>query len=132
MGIGAHAPCAVWGEPGELRTKPAAAVEQLLRLVALHPLLQEPHMGWIFVHRAHGDLMGAPVVLCALTVDLLGARPPLRRAEHDHGPKRSLDGPVSACFGLDALDFADCRIESSGHQLMHYIRIIALDEMRRV
>ena len=42
VGIGAHSPVALGRERGQLRDKPAVLIEELLRPVAAHPLLQHP------------------------------------------------------------------------------------------
>ena len=130
--VGAHAAGAPGGEVGQLGLEPPAVVEELRGPVALHPLLEQPHVGRVLVHLAHRHLVRAPVVLGALAVDLLRARPALGGAEHDHGPAGTSGEPVLARVGLDALDLADDGVQGGGHELVHLLRLGALDEVRRV
>ncbi|HKD76958.1 MAG TPA: hypothetical protein VKB76_15740, partial [Ktedonobacterales bacterium] len=60
----------------------AVVIEQLLRMIALHPLFENAHMLGILLHLAHGDLVRTPITFRALAIDLLGAGPALGRA-HD-------------------------------------------------
>ena len=89
-------------------------------------------MGRVLVHLAHRHLVRAPVALGALAVDLLRAGPALGRAQHDHRPARAFRETILTRVGLDALDFADDRVQRGGHQLVHLLRLVALDEIRRV
>ena len=86
----------------------------------------------VFVHLAHGYLVRAPVAFGALAVDLLRAGPPFGRAEHDHGPARALGEPAPARVSLKALDLGDDRVQRGGHELVHRLRLVALDEVGRV
>ncbi len=83
-------------------------------------------------HLAHRHLMRAPVALLSLAVDLLRAGPPLRRAHHDHRPCGALGKSIAPRVLLDAADVADHRLERRRHQFVHRLRIVALDEMRRI
>ena len=89
-------------------------------------------MARVLVHLAHGHLMGTPVALRPLTVDLLRAGPPLGRAEHEHRPQRPLRGPVAARIGFDAPDLLDDRVQRASHELMHRLGLLPFDEIRRV
>ena len=83
--------------------KRARLVEQLLRLVALHPGFEDldvPGLG----HVGHRHLVRAPVTFGLLAIDLLRAGPALGRAEDDHGPERPLGEAILAGIGLDRLD----------------------------
>ena len=72
------------------------------------------------VHVAHRHLVGAPVALALLAVDLLRAGPALGRAQHDHRPARPLRDAVRArASRLDPLDLGDDRVERRGHLLVH-------------
>ena len=86
----------------------------------------------IALHLVDRHLVGAPKALDPLAVDFLRAGPAFPRAKHDHRPGRTLREPAAPCVLLDALDVADDRFEGLGHQLMHRLRVVALDEMRRV
>src|SRR5258707_279144 len=76
--------------------------------------------------------MGTPVALALLAVDLLRAGPALRRAEHDHRPRRSLQDALRPRIGLDLLDVGHDRIELGGELPMHLLGLVAFDEARRV
>src|SRR5579871_5409580 len=86
----------------------------------------------IFVHLAHWHLMSAPVPLGSLAVDLFGAGPAFRRAHDDHRPDWATFETVAPRFLLNASDIADHCLERRGHELMHLLWIIALDEVRRI
>ena len=126
---GAHAAGAAGGQVGQLGPEAAAVVEELPRLVALHPLLEKGHVGRVLVHLSHRYLVRAPVVLGALAVDLLRARPALGRAQHDHGPAGTPRETVSLRVGLDLLDLRDHRVERGRHLLVHLTGLVPFDEM---
>ena len=130
--VGAHAAGALRGKVGQLGPEPAVVVEELRRSVALHPLFENAHMGGVLVHLAHRHLVRAPVVFGALAIDFFRARPALRCAKHDHRPARTFLKPFSTRIRFDALNFDDDLIQGGGHQLVHFFRLIPLDEIRRV
>ena len=132
--IGAHAAFALGREFGQFRFEPPIGIEEFLRLVALHPLLEDFDVLRLLVHLAHRHLMRAPRILGALAVDFLRAGPALRRAKNDHRPARALDAalPTRARGGLNAPNFRDGLVERGGHQLVHLRRLAAFDEDRRV
>ena len=115
----------------ELRLEPPGCVEELPGLVALHPALEDAYV-FRLVHVGHRHLMRAPVAFALQTVDLLRAGPTLGRAEHDHGPRRSLRDALRPRVELDLLDVGDDRIQRAGELLMHALRLVAYDEMRLV
>ena len=129
MRVGAHAAVALRGGSGELRPQASVLVEKLFWPIALHPRFENANVLGVAMHRAHRNLMGAPIVLGPLAIDLLGARPALRRAEHDHGPAGALHRAVLARVGLDALDVADDGIQRRGHLAVHLGRVAPLDEI---
>ena len=67
-----------------------------------------------------------------LAIDHLRASPALWRAQDDHGPARPHGEPVGAGVTLDAADVGDDRVERRGHPLVHFHRVVAFDEIRRV
>src|SRR5216683_3467222 len=106
MGVGAHTAMAGRGERCQLVAEFAASVEQFVRPVALHPILELAQMLRILEIR-NRDLMGAPGPLHRLAVHELWSGPAFWRAEHDHGPPRPFH-----CAGAGprrALDLADVR-----------------------
>ena len=86
----------------------------------------------VFMHLAHGDLMGAPVSLGSLAIDFLRAGPPFGRAEHDHRPERALAEAIPARVGLDPFDLTNHGIQRGRHEVVHLPRIIPFDEVRRI
>ena len=130
--VSAHATVALRGKLGQLRAKPAAVIEELFRSIAFHPLFEEAHMGRVLVHLAHRNLVRAPVILGALAIDLFRTGPALGCAQHDHRPARTLLETFSTRIRFDALNFPDDLVQGGGHQLVHFFRLIALDEIRRV
>ena len=99
--VRAHAALALRRERGELGHELPARVEQLVRAVAPHPLLEHGDVLGL-VHVAHRNLVAAPVALAELAVDLARTRPALRRAQHDHRPGRALHDAALARVGLVA------------------------------
>src|SRR5262249_60682238 len=73
-----------------------------------------------------------PVILGALAVDLLWARPALGRAKHDHRPPGSAVEAVSTRISFDALDLAYHSVQRCCHQLVHLLGLASLDEVGRV
>ena len=131
MRIGAHAPRAGRRKRGQFRREAAVLVEELVRLVALHPALEDAHVLGL-LHVAHRHLVGAPVALDPLAVDLLRAGPAFRGAEHDHRPGRPMRDPVTARILLDLADFAEDGLERRRHQFVHRRGLVPLDDIRFV
>jgi hypothetical protein len=130
--VGAHAPVASGREFGQFGPQAAATVEQLGGRIAFHPLLEDVYMLGVFVHLAHRHLVGAPEAFGAPAVDLLRAGPTLGCAQHDHRPARTPREPARARVGFDAPDLLDNRVQRRGHQLVHCLRVVALDKVRCV
>ena len=129
--IRAHPPRPDRRQVGELRLEPARRVEQLLRPIALHPLLENADVLGL-VHVAHRHLVTAPVALAELAVDLARARPALRCAQHDHRPLWSPNDSTLARVSPDTLNVVDDAIERRGHRFVHRRWFVAFDEVRRV
>jgi hypothetical protein len=124
VGVGAHPPLARGGERRDLGAEPAALVEQLLRAVAAHPLVEHPHVLRAGGHLGHRHLMGAPGPLDRLAVHDLGAGPPLGGAEDDHRPAGALAEAVLADVPLDAPDLVEHLVHHSGHALVHGLGLV--------
>src|SRR5262249_50070694 len=77
--------------------------------------------------------MAAPGAFARLPVDLLGARPPFRRAKDDHRPRPSFD--LSA-FGSrcrpNLLDLRDAGVHDGSELPMYVQRLVSLHEVRVV
>ena len=126
---------AVGRQRRELRNKRAAAVEQLLGLVAAHPVLEQSQMRRVLAQLVDRNLMRAPKALDLLAVDLLRAGPALRAAQHDHRPARPLARSLrpSARMLLDRADAG--RAPSSSASAMAWcisVGLVALDEQRLI
>src|SRR5205823_9745593 len=79
----------------QLRKERPVLVEELVRPVALEPVLEQLQViSLAGIRERH--LVGAPEVLDLLPVDLLRAGPALRRAEDEHRPLRALRASVLA------------------------------------
>ena len=85
-------------------------------------------MSRVFVHLPHRHLVRAPVVFGASAIDLFGAGPALWRAQHYHRPARSFRGAILPGFGFDALNLTNDGVEGFGHQVVHLLRLVPLDE----
>ena len=74
MRIRTHAALHPWapGRPAQASILPSWS-NKLLGLIALHPLFEDLDM-LLFVHVAHRHLMGSPIILGPLAVDLLSDR----------------------------------------------------------
>ena len=127
-----HAALPLGGEGAELGSKPSGPVEELLRLVALHPLLEQLHVGGVALHLAEGHLVRAPGPFRGLAVHDLRPRPSLGRAQNHHRPARPLPEPVGAGLLLNGLDVRHRRVECGRHELVHLRGIASLDEVRLV
>ena len=101
VGVGAHAPRALGGELAQLGDQAAAVVEELVRLIALEPALQQLQAVRVLAHVRERHLVGAPGAFGLVALDLLGSRPALGRPQHDHRPARALGLAGSACLLLD-------------------------------
>ena len=132
MRVRAHAAVAFGCERAQLRQEPAVLVEELLRLVALHPVLEHLDVPGLLRHLGHRDLVRAPVVLGLLAVDLLRAGPALRGLHDDHRPRRALGVAVLARVLLDPLDVGDRGVHRPGHLLVDVGGVGALDPVRLV
>ena len=132
MRIRTHAAGADGREFGEFRPERAAFVEEFFGPITLHPFFEDFDVCGILMHFAHRHLMRSPVVFSLSSVDLFRAGPALWCAKHDHRPAGAFGEPILARIGLDATDLADDGVEGGGHQLVHRLRLITLDEIRRI
>src|SRR5262245_14892718 len=81
------------------------------------------------MHLAHRHLVRAPEAFGLFAVDFFWARPSLGRAQYDHGPKRPLALTIAKRSCLNALDLLNNRIKRGRHELVHFFRLFALDEI---
>ena len=80
----------------------------------------------------HRHLVRAPRSLDRLAVDLLRARPALRRAQHDHRPARAFRRLARARRLLDPGDVVQRVVERGGEFLVDGLGVVAGDEHRPV
>ena len=125
----AHPPVVRRGEPGDLRQQRAGGVEQLLRPVGQHPLLELPQVLGVAARLSDRHLVGAPGTLDRLAVHVLRPGPALGRAQHKRGPARPLGVTVGAGPPLYVLDLGDDRVERGGELLVHDLGVVALDDV---
>src|SRR5215470_3710490 len=89
-------------------------------------------MRWIRGDVREGDLVCAPKPFQVMSVDLPRRGPPLGTSENDHGPTWADGPPGPSRFGLNLANLQDTVLQSSGHRLVHALRVTALHEVRRV
>ena len=110
--------------------QPAGLVEQLLGLVALHPFLEQFQVLGLGGHVGERHLVRAEGAFGRQAVDLFRAGPALGRAEDDHRPERALLEAVGARRRSGSIvNLGDDLVERGGHQLVHRLGIVALDEI---
>ena len=85
--VGAHAAVASRRQRGQVVHQPAGPVEQLLRSVAPHPVLEDAQVIGFFEVRDR-NLVGAEGALDRHSVDDLRSGPALGSPQHDHRPAR--------------------------------------------
>ena len=130
--VGPHPALALGGQLAQLGDEPAALVEQLLGPVAPHPGFEELEVLGVLGRLGERHLVGPVGPLDRQAVDHLGAGPALGRLEDDHRPARPLGDAPLAGVGLDAPDLGDDLVERLGHELVHRLRLVPLDEVGRV
>ena len=128
VGIGADAGVALRRESRDLGQQVPVLIEQLLRMVAAQPVLQQGQMLLALLH-GDGHLVGQEVVLDPLAVHHLRAGPALGGAQHDHRPAGAAGIAGLAGVLLDGLDALDHRVHRLGHQAMHGHGLVALHEI---
>ena len=124
MGVGAHATDALRSQRLKLWNQPPGFIEQLLRVIAAQPLLQNCQM----LRLIHGNrhLMGMEAALNLYAVHFLWTGPALGRAEDDHGPTGTLGAALFSGSFLNGTDFFDDSIQNGSHFFVHFHGIGAL------
>src|SRR5204863_10150264 len=89
----------------------AALVEQLLRTVAAHPLLEHRELLRVVAHGREWHLVGTERPFDANAVQLAGTRPSFWRPQHDHWPARLAAKLPSTHCGPDVADAVDRRLQ---------------------
>ena len=124
MGVHAHASRALGGLVEDGRNGVAVLVEQLLGTVAMHPVFKLAQAFGMVGQVVERDLVGAPGAFDGLVVDGLGAGPPFRRAQDQHGPGWA--GAAGRC--LDGGDAVERVVERRRHGGVHGAGLVARDD----
>jgi hypothetical protein len=98
-------------------------VKELLGPIAAQPFLQDAKV--LAGHVGYRDLVRPPGALDREAVDLLGARPPLRRTQDDHRPARTFGDTLVASGMLDLRDLVERLVQCSRKRLVHGLGLIA-------
>ena len=128
------------GQVAELGSEGAVVVEELLRPVAAHPLLELGEVRGIGTYAGQRHLVRPERALDAHAVDLAGTGPALRRPQHDHRPAWPLAGAAAGATAGAAVarlvldrDDAGVREVEGGRQLLVDLgRVVAGHDVRRV
>src|SRR5215831_2772124 len=131
MRVGAHTAFTLGSQSSQLFLECAPFVKQFLGTIALHPFFENLDVRGIVVHLSHWYLMGSPIALGTSAIDLLRARPTLRRFQYDHGPAWTLHA-IFPRGGAYALNLGSNIVERSGHELVHLVRFMSLYKVGRV
>src|SRR5262245_66260240 len=76
--------------------------------------------------------MRAPEAFGLLAVNFFWPRPSFWRTQNDHAAERTLALTIAKRSCLNALDILNNRIKRGRHELVHFFRLVALDEIRSV
>ena len=132
MRVRAHPPVADGGQRGQSGDQGAVGVEQFLRVVGAHPLLQLGQVLRVLPGRGERDLVRPPGALHRQAVHHLGPGPALGGAQHDHRPGGPGQIAVDAGAVLDGADLGDDLVHGRGELLVHQLGVVALDRVRGV
>jgi hypothetical protein len=131
--VGAHPPVPRGGELQQFGHRPARLVEQFLRLVGLHPLLQRGKVDRVGAHTGQGHLVGPEGALDLLAVDLDRTRPALGGGQDHHRPAHwSLHLAPRARGPANLADALDHVVKGGGELLVHRGGVVTRDDGRVV
>ena len=125
--ICAHSPLPLRRKVFQLR-QDLPILEQFLRLVAAHPLLQYLEVLRILQHIRDRDLMRPPEALKVVVIKLAWSSPALWRAEDNHRPSWSERLSRISRLLLVVADLCHACFECASHSLVHRFEVIALHE----
>jgi hypothetical protein len=128
-GIGSHAAVTTGSELTELVDE-LAVLEQLLRLVATHPLLKQSELIAVLENIGERDLVSSPVTFEEVAVDLTRTSPALGCSEDNHGPSGTLGHARVSGLLLNRLNFGNSSFHGGSHCLVHCVKVGTLDEVR--
>src|SRR6266404_9683710 len=109
VGVRAHAPVALGCLRRDFGPQQPVAVEELLRPIAAHPLLEQFDVLGL-IHFPERDLMGPPVTLRLEPVDIFWPGPALWAAQDDHRPLWAPGGLAVAGIYLNRSDLVERRV----------------------
>src|SRR5579864_6742840 len=75
IGIGSHTTVLLRGKCGEFSNQAALLIEEVLWMIAPHPLFKDAQVRRIFSHIRNWHLMGAECPFNGQTIHLFGSRP---------------------------------------------------------
>jgi hypothetical protein len=130
--VGAHALLSLRREGCQLGDETAVFVEELLGMVAAHPLLEQCELRRVIPHVCERHLVGAEGALDRQAVRFRRAGPALRRPQNDRRPAGTSREAVFACLALDRADLGVATVQRRGEHLVHAGRVPPLDEVDRV
>ena len=127
--VRAHPAVAFGRESSKLRRQRPVLVEELLRSVALHPLLEQAQVLRVVAGRGQRHLVRAPGSFDLVAVHLVRARPSLRGPEDDHRPARTRPVALRAGGRLDAGDRVERGVEHRREVPMDSLGVISGNEL---
>jgi hypothetical protein len=130
--VRAHPTITGRSQRGQVRAERTVGGEQLLGLVAAHPLLELRAVACVGADLRQGHLVRPPGAFDLQSVDNRGAGPALGGAQHDHRPDRTPDLGTGAGTGLDRGDVVERVVHRRGQRAVHEHRVVAGHEDRAV
>src|SRR4051812_9384804 len=104
MGTRAHPPVTDRVQVADVGDRSASGVEELLGSVAAQPAHEDVAVTLVLTRVREWHLVGVPIALDSLAIDLLRPGPALGAPEHDHRPGRAVVERARACPTLDLMD----------------------------
>src|SRR5438552_16613863 len=96
----------------------ARIFEEILRLVALHPVFEHLEMVRMLLEICHRHLVGAPGPFDGLPVHYFRSRPAFGRTQADHWPARPPVETVPTRFRLNRPDLGEHADQCRSHKLL--------------
>ena len=119
-------------ERSQLRNQAALRIEEIVRPITQHPLLEELEMRGVRNDVRYRHLMRPPGTLHFAPIDFSRSGPPFGCAEHDHWPARSLSYPGPPRVILNRSDFVYAVFQGGGNSLMHGLAVRPFHKIRGV
>src|SRR5208283_5076371 len=129
MGVTTHAAIADRCKFRHLVNEFALFIEEVLRLVALHPGFKDLEMFGVFSDRCEGHLVRTEGTFNWDSIHFLRAGPSLGCPQDDHGPDRLFLESALACLKLNGSNLGIAVVQSSRQQLMYGLRVVTFDKV---